>query len=64
MMEKEVKVSARPKDLDLVKTAAKEAAAQFEKEAGFAVKVEVDGELAAGGFVDQTYDTLYSKTDI
>lgn len=51
MMEKDIKVSGRAKDLSLVQSAAKSAAAAFEKEAGFAVKVEVDGELAAGSYV-------------
>lgn len=47
-MEKEITISARPVDQKLVETAAKSAAAEFEKAAGFEVKYTVDTELAAG----------------
>ena len=48
MMEKEITISAREKDIKAVETAAKSAADEFEKAAGFKVNFKVDGELAAG----------------
>lgn len=48
MMEKDIKVSGRAADLDLVKKAAAEAAKDFQAGSGYPVKIEVDGELAAG----------------
>ena len=50
-MEKDIKVSGRAADLTLVKKAAAEAAKEFEAAAGYPVKIEVDGELAAGSCV-------------
>jgi V-type H+-transporting ATPase subunit E len=58
MMEKDVKISGRAKDLSLVQKAAKDAAAEFEKSAGYPVKVEVDGELAAGWYVHIIQSTV------
>lgn len=50
-MEKDIKISGRKKDAKLVKKAAEEAAAEFEKEAGFAIKYAVDEELAESSYV-------------
>lgn len=50
-MEKDIKVSGRAADLALVKKATAEAAKEFEAAAGYPVKIEVDGELAAGSYV-------------
>ena len=51
IMEKDIKVSGRAADLPLVKKAAADAAKEFEAAAGYPVKIEVDGELAAGSYV-------------
>lgn len=48
MQEKDLTISARAVDLNLVKKAATHAAGEFEKTAGYAVKVEVNGELPKG----------------
>jgi hypothetical protein len=50
-MEKDIKISGRKKDSKLVKKAAEQAAAEFEKEAGYAVKFAVDEELAESSYV-------------
>ena len=47
-MEKDIKISGRKKDSKLVQKAAEDAAAEFEKEAGFSLKFAVDDELAEG----------------
>ncbi|GAA5900081.1 hypothetical protein JCM6882_002609 [Rhodosporidiobolus microsporus] len=52
LMEKDIKVSGRPRDQPLLRQAADDAAAEFEKQAGFKANVEVDGDLgdkSAGG---------------
>jgi len=41
-MDKEVFIRARKVDYDLVETVAKEAAAEFEKNSGYAVEAEID----------------------
>lgn len=48
-MEKDIKVSARAADLALVKKASADAAKDFESAVGYPVKIEVVGDLAAGG---------------
>ena len=48
IMEKDIKISGRKKDSKLVQKAAEDAAAEFEKEAGFTLKFAVDDELAEG----------------
>lgn len=48
MMEKDITVSGRPKDAAVLKAATAAAAIEFEKEAGFPIKLVVDEELAAG----------------
>ena len=45
MMEKDVQVSGRPKDQELLKTAADAAAQEFEEKIGYKVKLEVNEEL-------------------
>lgn len=50
-MEKDIKISGRKKDSKLLQKAAEDAAAEFEKAAGFAVKFAVDEELAEGSYV-------------
>ncbi|ORY54171.1 ATPase V1 A1 complex subunit E [Leucosporidium creatinivorum] len=58
IMEKDIKISGRKKDVKLVKKAAEEAASEFEKEAGWPVKFAVDEELAessAGGVIIKGY---------
>lgn len=64
MMEKDVKISARAKDVAVAQKAAKDAAAEFEKQAGYAVKVEVDGELAAGWLVLSPWLVSSSETEM
>lgn len=46
-MEKDAKVSVRSKDVQLAEAATKEAAAKFKSEAGYEVKLTVDGDLPA-----------------
>ena len=48
LMEKELFIRARKVDADLVQKAAKEAADEFEKNAGFAVETEIDTERPLG----------------
>jgi ATP synthase (E/31 kDa) subunit len=48
LMEKELFIRARKVDVDLVERAAAEAAAEFEKAAGFAVETEIDTESPLG----------------
>jgi len=43
-MDKELFIQAREADIDIVKEAAKEASEEFEKNAGYAVEIEVDTE--------------------
>lgn len=43
-MDKELFIQARKEDIDIVKEAAKEASEEFEKNAGYAVEIEVDTE--------------------
>ena len=43
-MDKELFIQARKADIELVKDAAKEAAEEFEKNAGYALEIEVDTE--------------------
>ncbi|GAA5981693.1 hypothetical protein JCM5350_000457 [Sporobolomyces pararoseus] len=45
MMEKDIKVSGRPKDSNLLEKAAEEAAKEFEDKVGYKPKIEVDQEL-------------------
>lgn len=45
LMEKDIKVSGRPKDQALLKKATEQAAADFKEQAGFEVKTEVDDQL-------------------
>lgn len=47
-MEKAVFIRARKVDNELVEKAAKEAAAEFEKAAGFTVETEIDGDNPLG----------------
>jgi vacuolar-type H+-ATPase subunit E/Vma4 len=51
LMEKDIKVSGRPKDQKLLETAAKDAAEEFEKNAGFKVHLEVNDELGDKSYV-------------
>lgn len=51
MMEKDITISGRPKDAAVLKAATAAAAIEFEKEAGFPIKLELDEELAAGRYV-------------
>ncbi|GAA5853118.1 hypothetical protein JCM8547_000207 [Rhodosporidiobolus lusitaniae] len=58
LMEKDIKVSGRPKDLELVKKAADEAAREFEENSGVKVSLEVNDELgdkSAGGISIKGY---------
>ncbi|GAA5908573.1 hypothetical protein JCM5296_000595 [Sporobolomyces johnsonii] len=58
LMEKDTTVIGRPKDRKLLDKAAEEAAAEFEKEAGFKVKIEVNDELgdkSNGGIILRGY---------
>jgi hypothetical protein len=48
MMEKDITISCRPVDAALVREATAKAAKDFEANAGYPVKIEVDEELAAG----------------
>lgn len=57
LMEKDIKVSGRPKDQKLLETAAKDAAEEFEKNAGFKVHLEVNDELG-----DKSYVSLPSSS--
>lgn len=43
-MDKELFIQTRKADIDMVKDAAKEAAEEFEKNAGYTVEIEVDTE--------------------
>jgi hypothetical protein len=53
-MDKELFIQTRKADMDIVKDAAKEAAEEFEKNAGYAVEIEVDteSELPAERYFD------------
>ncbi|GAA6012819.1 hypothetical protein JCM10207_005373 [Rhodosporidiobolus poonsookiae] len=58
LMERDIKVSGRPKDQQLVQKAADAAAKEFEEQAGFKVNVEVDdglGDKSAGGILLRGY---------
>lgn len=48
LMERELFIRARKTDFELVEKAAKDAAAEFEKNAGFAVETEVDADRPLG----------------
>jgi V-type H+-transporting ATPase subunit E len=48
LMEKELFIRARKGDAQVVETAAKEAAKEFEKNAGFAIETEVDADRPLG----------------
>lgn len=64
-MEKDTTVIGRPKDRKLLDNAAEEAAAEFEKEAGFKVKIEVNEELGDKSCVSSSLDdgTVFSDCD-
>jgi V-type H+-transporting ATPase subunit E len=47
-MDKELFIRAREADFDLVETASKEAAAEFEKTAGYSIETEVDKDSPLG----------------
>jgi hypothetical protein len=47
-MEKELFIRARKTDVELVEKAAKDAAVEFEKNAGFAVETEIDADSPLG----------------
>lgn len=49
LMEKELFIRARKADGEIVEKAAKEAAAEFEKAAGFVVETEIDTDRPLGG---------------
>jgi hypothetical protein len=53
LMEKDLIIRARKADVEIVEKAAKDAAAEFEKAAGFSVETEVDldGPLSAQRYV-------------
>jgi V-type H+-transporting ATPase subunit E len=51
IMEKDIKISGRKKDSKLLEVAAKDAVAEFEKEAGFSLKYAVDEELSESSCV-------------
>ncbi|GAA6052953.1 hypothetical protein JCM3770_006754 [Rhodotorula araucariae] len=58
LMEKDIKVSGRPKDQELLKKAVEQAASEFAEQAGFEIKYEVDDQLAdksAGGIIIRGY---------
>ncbi|GAA5986020.1 hypothetical protein JCM11641_004903 [Rhodosporidiobolus odoratus] len=58
LMEKDIKVSGRPKDKAVLEKAAKQAAEEFEKEAGYKISLEVDDELgdkSSGGILLRGY---------
>jgi hypothetical protein len=48
LMEKELFIRARKTDVELVEKAAKDAAAEFEKNAGFPVETEIDADSPLG----------------
>jgi hypothetical protein len=48
LMEKELFIRARKTDVELVEKAAKDAAAEFEKNAGFPVETEIDTDSPLG----------------
>jgi hypothetical protein len=48
LMDKELFIRARKADTELVEKAAKEAAAEFEKNAGYIVEIEIDKDLPLG----------------
>lgn len=52
-MEKDIKVSGRPKDLELLKKATEQAASEFKEQAGYEVKTEVDDQLGDKSCVPQ-----------
>ena len=54
-MEKELFIRARKVDVEVVEQAAKEAAAEFKKNAGFAVETEIDMDSPLG--VDRYFQT-------
>lgn len=45
LMDSELFIRCRKADTDVVEKAAKEAAAEFEKQAGFAVETEIDSDI-------------------
>jgi len=60
MMEKDIQVSGRPKDQELLKTAADAAAQEFEEKVGFKVKLEINdglGDKSNGGVLLKGYGT-------
>ena len=63
MMEKDITISCRPADAAAVKEATAKAAKDFEKNAGYAVKIELDEELAAGSSVTLRL-ALHPVTDL
>ena len=48
LMEKELFIRARTTDVELVEKAAKDAAAEFEKNAGFLIETEIDTDRPLG----------------
>lgn len=48
LMEKDIEISGRKEDQDLIEKAAKEAVEEFQKEAKYEIKYTVDDDLAAG----------------
>lgn len=63
-MEKDIKISGRKKDAKLVKKAAEEAAKEFEKEAGYAIKYAVDEELGEGSYVAFSLSLLLRRSQL
>ncbi|GAA5853568.1 hypothetical protein JCM9279_001317 [Rhodotorula babjevae] len=66
LMEKDIKVSGRPKDQELLKKATEQAAAVFKEQAGFEVKTEVDdqlGDKSAGGVLIRGYGSRITVTN-
>jgi ATP synthase (E/31 kDa) subunit len=57
LMEKELFIRARKVDAEIVEKAAKEASAEFEKAAGFAVETEIDADRPLGA---ERYDMAES----